>query len=184
MGNSSRKRLVEKEQQSDESFPLWGVRLSFLKRWADEHVKDDKETTAQVCTRLVLPATAKRRCSMVDHWATTQKDQRNKANRFVSHSWSYSTFLNACRIARALTLSIEFTNVVRTIVALEQSRGSDLDKIFVWMDTFVVNQHEAPQRPQTWWSSTFHGAIKTIGSVILVVEPWHSPKALTRAWCL
>jgi tetratricopeptide (TPR) repeat protein len=73
---------------------------------------------------------------------------------------------------------------VKTISAHEESRGSNLDEIYVWMDTLVVNQHEAPARPQSWWSSTFHNAIKIIGTVILVVEPWHSPKALTRAWCL
>jgi hypothetical protein len=78
----------------------------------------------------------------------------------------------------------EFTDVVETIVAHESSQGSDLSDIYIWMDTLVVNQHEAPIRQQEWWSSTFHNAIKEIGSVILIVEPWHGPKVLTRAWCL
>jgi hypothetical protein len=89
MGNIQKRRPLkaahgQKAPKSDD-FPLWGVQLSFLRRWTVEHVKDETETTAQVCSRLILPSTTPRRCSMVEYWGR----KKHQANRFVSHSWSY-----------------------------------------------------------------------------------------------
>jgi tetratricopeptide (TPR) repeat protein len=48
----------------------------------------------------------------------------------------------------------------------------------------VNNQHDAPDLPFTWWTTTFKNNIRSIGQVVLVLAPWRRPVALTRAWCL
>lgn len=68
------------------AMPLWGVPLGLLKEWTSSNVTDKQETTAQVCSRLIMPATKEKRWSMIEQWGLTQ----HKANRFISHSWSYS----------------------------------------------------------------------------------------------
>ena len=91
MGNrksQSTKQELDRVVDSGDDFPLCGIQLSFLEKWAAANVKDPKETTAQLCTRLILKKTKKRWCSMIDLWPSWAKKQQ--ANRFVSHSWSYS----------------------------------------------------------------------------------------------
>jgi tetratricopeptide (TPR) repeat protein len=48
----------------------------------------------------------------------------------------------------------------------------------------VNNQHEAPDRPFSWWTTTFRESIASIGTVVLILSPWDRPIPLTRAWCL
>jgi hypothetical protein len=94
MGNTLRKkqRAVTKQRNNktnDDDFPLWGVQLSFLKEWTQTHVKDQTKTTSDVCQEFILPLTKKKKSSMIDLWGEGRK---HKANRFISHSWSYSKF--------------------------------------------------------------------------------------------
>ena len=35
-----------------------------------------------------------------------------------------------------------------------------------------------------WWSTTFRGAIESIGLTLLVLAPWRAPVPLRRAWCI
>lgn len=71
-----------------DDFPLWGVQLLFLKEWTKKHVKDSNKTTADICQELILPSTERKKSSMIEHWG----GHKHKANRFISHSWSYSKY--------------------------------------------------------------------------------------------
>ena len=55
---------------------------------------------------------------------------------------------------------------------------------FVWFDCAVLDEHASQSFAQDWWSTTFMGAIKTIGHTVMRLSPWHDPHTLKRAWCL
>lgn len=84
MGNRTGSKRKE-QQARDDDLPLWGVPLSFLKDWTKKNVNEN-QTTAQVCQDIILLLTKKRRCSFLDGVDIPKV----KANRFISHSWSYS----------------------------------------------------------------------------------------------
>eukprot|EP00912_Choanoflagellata_sp_UC4_P002090 UC4_evm1s1333 len=56
-------------------------------------------------------------------------------------------------------------------------------KPYFWLDIFTVNQFEAPQYPQSFWTDTFKEQVREIGHTLLVLHPWNAPIPLTRAWC-
>lgn len=51
-------------------------------------------------------------------------------------------------------------------------------------DIFVVNQHQPATHDSKWFAVEFAKAIQSIGHTLLVLQPWNSPLALKRAWCL
>jgi hypothetical protein len=54
----------------------------------------------------------------------------------------------------------------------------------VWFDVLVDGQHAiaGPSKPSSWYMSTFRYCIERIGSLLLVVDVWNNPTALSRAW--
>ena len=58
------------------------------------------------------------------------------------------------------------------------------ENVYVWLDVFVVNQHQSAVRPKIWWTETYQRGIGNIGKACLVLSPWNAPIPLTRSWCL
>ncbi len=80
---------------------------------------------------------------------------------FVSHAWRTS-----------------FADLVDAL------RGQAQPGQYYWLDIFVINQHGTASLPDDFWTVTFMDMIDRIGTALLVLEPWDSPVALSRAWCL
>jgi hypothetical protein len=92
-----------------------------------------------------------------------------EANWFVSHAWSYN-----------------FLDVMEAIqIFVEKEYGTHKkDEPVIWFDLFSSCQHGIQERPFEWWSDTFQQAIGKLHNVLMILEPWDNPVALTRAWCV
>jgi hypothetical protein len=80
---------------------------------------------------------------------------------FVSHAWRTS-----------------FADLVDAL------QGKAQPGQYYWLDIFVINQHGTDVLPEDFWTVTFMDMIERIGTALLVLEPWDTPIALSRAWCL
>ena len=88
------------------------------------------------------------------------------ATWFISHTWS-----NA------------FADTLDAVLLFFEGRA-DAASAKVWFDVMVTSQHgsKGPSKPSSWWMSTFKDSIARIGGLLLVVDAWHNPAALLRAW--
>jgi hypothetical protein len=85
------------------------------------------------------------------------------ATCFISHAWKY-----------------RFLDVVQSI---EGYLGASSDAC-VWFELFSNCQHDTCAKPFEWWVGTFSNAMKTMGSVIMIISPWNDPIPLKQAWCV
>ncbi len=144
-------------------FPLHGVRVSYLRKWLQDNDVPAAATTAELWERHLKPATVEEGVSFAElvHSKLSPGDFSEQATVFCSHAWSY--------------------NAYATLDALV-ARGYADD--YVWMDQTSVNQHDQRGKSSQWFSDVFHAAIKSIGRVALVLQPWDAPTSLRRVWCL
>ncbi|EQC40860.1 hypothetical protein SDRG_01926 [Saprolegnia diclina VS20] len=151
---------------ADAGFPSLGVSAASLVAWKDELVAQGhlspSMTTSDVCESVVKPATLGRNLSFAE---TLAAPAVAPATHFVSHAWKYA-----------------FVDLVAAIEIFALTEGGEYP--YFWLDLLVVDQHNAPSRPHTWWSTTFVSAIRAIGKVVLVFSPLLDPIPLSRAWCL
>jgi hypothetical protein len=89
----------------------------------------------------------------------------HKANHFISHAWD-NQFLDLLD-----SLAWKF-------------HPSERGKVILWMDILCVDQHHADKKDQQWFSYSFKKIIQSIHSTILVVDNFHDPFPLRRAWCV
>lgn len=89
------------------------------------------------------------------------------ATHFVSHAWRY-----------------DFRSFVEALANWLKQTGADEEKVYFWVDAFVINQHQSQSYPQEWWSTRFMQAVGEIGNTVLILEPWDDPVPLTRAWVI
>lgn len=122
-------------------------------------------TTDEVCNKFVKKETAKEKCSYVDHLKKIKPEMVKKSRYFVSHAWNY-----------------RFLEVVDALN--NHFLGKNLKEVVVWFDLFSNNQHETHELPFDWWRDVFKSAIEELHHTVLVLQPWHNPIPLTRAWCL
>ncbi|KAF0695341.1 Aste57867_13852 [Aphanomyces stellatus] len=157
---------------ADASFPSAGVSCAFLVSWKDELLVQGRisasSTTTDVCEAIVKPATVGTNGSFVDLLVAQSPVSFGRATHFVSHAWKYC-FCDLVAAIEIFALSLP---------------PSDAAAARFWVDLLVVDQHNAPSRPHTWWSTTFVDAIRAFGKVVLVFQPLLDPIPLTRAWCL
>jgi len=121
-------------------------------------------TTTQVCGKFMMELTQASRMSYCDQLLSTGTEGNivGRATVFISHAWKY-LFNN---VVDALT--IHFASAPDTVL---------------WFDLFSNNQHGLDEPPPfEWWCETFMGAIRDIGHVVMIMEPWENPVPLTRAW--
>jgi tetratricopeptide (TPR) repeat protein len=121
-------------------------------------------TTEDVCHEIVIPRTASLQCSFYD---LLEPAQRGQAVHFVSHAWQ-----------------VPFPELVDALSSAASRDGDAEPDPCLWFDLVLNSQHGTAERPFSWWTGTFLNSIKAIGSVLLVLYPWHDPLPLTRSWCL
>ncbi|KAJ3037104.1 Kinesin light chain 3 [Rhizophlyctis rosea] len=146
---------------TSDPFPLQGVKLSFLDTFISQsggRHKLQSLTTTQVVQKYIKakhPST-----SLV---SSLPADLTGTAQWFISHAWGY-----------------EFLDTVDAI----KEYFKDKDDVVIWVDVFCWGQGEADEKGVGWFSNTLVGGFKEIGNVLLVLQPWNDPVALTRAWCI
>ena len=98
------------------------------------------------------------------------------ATWFVSHTWSYA-----------------FADVIDAVLLyFNQHSASEQDSVILWIDFFCDSQHaRLPTWPpplveknSKWFMDNFADLIAAIGSVLMVMQPWHAPLTLKRSWCV
>jgi hypothetical protein len=91
-----------------------------------------------------------------------------EATLFLSHVWNE-----------------RFWDTVDSVLYVVQQNGaSALHNTFIWFDIFSTSQHITVDRPSSWWMETFKKAIAKMGQLAMVMNPWHNPNSLKRAWCV
>ena len=154
------------------SHPL-GVSTSFIRHFIEEN-KDTLSgmSTTDVCAKLIMLATAGRKCAFIDllegQFDAQGKPFAGPATVFVSHAWGSKTL-------DVFATMLDFAD--------KDVDGGD-GEVFFWFDAFCNNQHDIGSKPFGWFCSTFKDGIASIGIVLQVMTPWDDPAPLKRAWCL
>jgi tetratricopeptide (TPR) repeat protein len=123
-------------------------------------------TMADMCRKVVVPECSSHRGAYVDLF-TGKNDERGRsllgiANTYVSHVWSY-----------------KFGDTLDVMAQQARERPGT----YFWLDIFVIGQTVLTSLSPEFRKS-FMKSIKDIGSVLLVMSPWRSPRAISRLWCL
>ena len=152
------------DTQAQKPGALLGVRAQVFQNIGSDHAH---LTTEALCHDVIMPSTVTEKCSFSSLLARRDSEGATAmvapATCFVSHAWKY-----------------RFSDVVDCVQQYEALHPNT----YFWFDLFANNQHEATAYQFEWWCSTFRDSIQSIGSVLLVMAPWHNPLPLTRAWCL
>jgi hypothetical protein len=161
---------LQEHSSSSSDFPLMGVNGLFLKafrsRWGN--VIGEQWTTSQVCNQLIKPLTCRSRGSLCDCLAASGSAGLGEANMFLSHVWAE-----------------KFLGTVDAVLQVIEERGAAaFQSTYIWFDVMSTPQHMTVDRPSSWWMDTFKNAIAKMGSLAMVLNPWHDPSALKRAWCV
>jgi tetratricopeptide (TPR) repeat protein len=131
------------------------------------------KTTFEVNELFLKPLTQASKLSLCEqlHADSNTGNQNDsvvaEANWLISHAWSYP-FL---QVMEAIT----------TFVEREAMQGRN--EAVIWFDMFSNSQHSMTDKPFEWWQGTFLSAVKKMGNVLMIVQPWSNPVVLTRAWC-
>jgi tetratricopeptide (TPR) repeat protein len=135
------------------------------------------KTTDEVCRQHLMPLTMESKlslCEQLDAFNDQVRIERQnivgEANWFISHAWSYQ-FLD---VMEAVTIFME----------KEYRDAGSREYAVIWFDMFSNSQHSTQNRPFEWWKGTFMNAVKKLGNVLMILQPWDSPITLTRAWCI
>jgi hypothetical protein len=125
-------------------------------------------TVEQVCQMIIKPRTSRSRGSLVSELLQHADTSHyvGKATWFVSHAWGN----RLCDTLDAVLLFFE--------------GREDAATANVWFDVLVDGQHviAGPNKPSSWYMTTFRSCIERIGRLLLVADKWNNPTALQRAW--
>jgi hypothetical protein len=125
-------------------------------------------TTSQFEKMYLRPRTSRRRCSVAEELYSSATSAQNvgPATWFISHTWSNP-----------------FEDTLEAILIFFKGR-QDSANVMLWFDVFVDSQHATagPSKSPQWFMTTFKDSIARIGSLLLVIDVWDNPTALTRAW--
>jgi len=152
------------------NFPIHGVRISFLKsfkdRWGSLYAR---WPTSQVVKMIIKPLTSTSKQSVCDDLIASQSPEVGQATVFLSHVWGEA-----------------FSDTLDAFLEVASSwDSSENDGVFVWMDVFSASQHVLPDElPSRWWMNAFKQAISRMGRLVMVMQPWEKPVALSRGWCI
>ncbi|KAJ3056529.1 Kinesin light chain 3, partial [Rhizoclosmatium hyalinum] len=89
------------------------------------------------------------------------------AKWFISHAWKY-----------------KFTSVIGALYNFCAKERLDPETTIIWFDLFSNSQHGTAAKPFEWWETVFMNAVKSIGNVVMVLQPWDDPIPLKRVWCI
>ena len=123
-------------------------------------------TVEQACQMIIKPRTSRSRGSLVSelmlHADTSQ--YVGEATWFVSHPWEN-----------------RFCDTLDAVLLFFEGR-EDAATAKVWFDVVVGGQHAIKNWPSSQYMTTFRTCVGRIGRLLLVVDKWNNPLALTRAW--
>jgi tetratricopeptide (TPR) repeat protein len=169
-------------QVTTDSMPMLGISMvgidEFIGRCGGEACLEGLET-AQVCEKFIVPMTIESKSSYVEYIDGCAARRRvpclqlvSRANLFISHAWRYKF--------------LAVVSALRQFLASNKNKQGTPETVYVWFDLFTNSQHESTCviRPFSWWSGTFLNAIKSIGWLLLVLEPSDNPVIFTRVWCI
>lgn len=156
--------------ENQRPFPKLGITMSGIQEFVQKvGVAKLKDLTTTQVSPIVQELTKNAQCSYCD--AFEESNNIRLANVFISHAWKY-----------------QFLNVVSALQNhYKQKSAEEQQNVVFWFDLFSNNQHgldSGAPPPFSWWCNTFMTAIKQIGTVVMVLEPWSNPVTLTRVWCL
>ena len=149
-----------------------GVSLAFLHDFASARDTPTfrKHRTCDVIALVVKPHTAAAHCAFIDLYNDARDASGTPyigtATVYVSHAWN-SLFLD----------------LVAVLEAHKNDDDNNKDAYF-WIDAFCLNQNDPVQHRDGWLTTSFRQTIARIGTVLVVMSPWHAPLPLSRAWCL
>ncbi|KAI8620354.1 hypothetical protein BC830DRAFT_1164628 [Chytriomyces sp. MP71] len=143
--------------------------LKLITSWGGARKLKNK-TTAQVNAEFLQPLTKSTGLSLCAQYITSDdpslKYVSKDAKFFISHAWSF-----------------QFLDVMDALITFFKENRLAMSEI-VWLDLFSNSQWNTASKPFEWWQNTFMNAVKRIGNVVLILEPWSAPLPLTRAWCI
>ncbi|KAI8832214.1 hypothetical protein BJ741DRAFT_289633 [Chytriomyces cf. hyalinus JEL632] len=169
---------AEKDAEGDMSdprtFSIKGLPLahihSLIETWGGPSLLEGL-TTTDVCVRFLKPLTVESGLSLCAQYYTSKNTAMasliQNATWFISHAWQY-----------------RFLDVIGAIDNFAAQEGLDPATTVIWFDLFSNSQHDTASKPFTWWETTFMNAVKKIGNVVMVIQPWSNPIPLTRVWCI
>ena len=133
-----------------------------------EDVKTKELTTTAISEQFVKAENGGKGAPYINKYIG-MKDEDGKpylatATVFVSHAWQY-----------------KFYDVVFTAM---QQHANEYANTYFWFDLFTNNQHDVADKSFEWFCTTFQDMIRSIGSTLLILSPWHDPVLLRRVWCL
>ncbi|KAI8616544.1 hypothetical protein BC830DRAFT_1080528 [Chytriomyces sp. MP71] len=141
---------------------------TLIEKWGGRDALVGK-STAQVSEMYLKPMTIGTQGSLIaTYYASEIESLRalpQNATWFVSHAWG-------CPFLDTLDALTDFFG----------DRG--LEDPIVWFDLFSNPQHGTASKPFEWWQTVFLEAVKTIGSVVMILQPWEDPVPLRRCWCV
>ena len=139
--------------------PTHGVSVRYLKERFADHLEENVYT---LCAEVVTATAASKTSFAVQLLGEDALKRHVKpvADVFVSYAWAFN---------------------LGDVIGASESQG--LGEANIWMDVFLVNQHEVPGlgKEVDAWLSTFGGAVK---KVVFVLSPWSKLVNAVRAWCV
>jgi hypothetical protein len=151
---------------------LLGVKFGYIEEFIE--LMGGRDILAGMTTTevkdLMLPVTAASQLSLCEQLSKEGRvDVVGRASWFISHAWKY-----------------KFLDVMEAVgIFLEGEYGEDaMIDVVIWFDLFSNSQYGCVDRPYEWWKTTFLNAVKELGNVLMIMEPYDDPITLTRAWCV
>ncbi|KAJ3232851.1 Kinesin light chain 3, partial [Chytriomyces hyalinus] len=165
---------AEGDMSDPRTFSIKGLPLahihSLIETWGGPSALEGL-TTTDVCVRFLKPLTIESGLSLCAQYYTSKNTALaslvQNATWFISHAWQY-----------------RFLDVIGAVDNFAAQEGLDPDTTVIWFDLFSNSQHDTASKPFTWWETTFMNAVKKIGNVVMVIQPWSNPIPLTRVWCI
>ena len=152
--------------------PHYGVSAAFLEIFINENggrAKVADMSTADVRNFIVKIQTASQQESYVERLCRQEKRHLvGPAGWYVVHCWKG-----------------RFLDLVDSVLQHLSLHELDPKSEFLWIDIMSYSQHSKVTKGEdSFFSHLQQGLLGTIKNLLMVLHPWDTAVALTRAWCL
>jgi tetratricopeptide (TPR) repeat protein len=184
-------------EAKDESFPKYGVRLSYFQEFitfCSENLPEQRRkgeislandpfaslrgyTITYFCEKIIKPLTKEKQCSLCEFLSDQNHPSIGIANCYLSYSWK-----------------MELLDLVETLFEHDESKKrkstvgratqGEEEELIIWFDLFSLNQHEPSELTHVWLHKTLRSVIDSFNHTLFILSPYDNPISLTRAWCL